>query len=110
VDTELIAATANEAPAAARISRTRDTQNKIGGNRAVGNCIGGSSSADSRGRPNNEQPCNAGLKVRCQLDPNTYPAGIKVSDAELQAVDLIRHDFHGEWNYTISPKVLALEQ
>jgi len=33
-----------------------------------------------------------------------------VSDAELQAVDLIRHDFHGEWNYTISPKVLALEQ
>jgi hypothetical protein len=28
----------------------------------------------------------AGLKVRCQLDPNTYPAGIKVSDAELEAV------------------------
>ena len=53
---------------------------------------------------------NAGLKVRCQLDPNTYPAGIKVPNAELQAVDLIRHDFHGEWNYTISPKALALEQ
>jgi hypothetical protein len=53
---------------------------------------------------------SAGLKVHCQLDPNTYPAGIKVSNAELQAVDLIRHDFHGEWNYTISPKVLALEQ
>jgi hypothetical protein len=52
----------------------------------------------------------AGLKVRCQLDPNTYPAGIKVSDAELEAVNLTRHDFHGEWNYTISPKVLALEQ
>ena len=42
----------------------------------------------------------AGLKVRCQLDPNTYPAGIKVSDAELEAVNLTRHDFHGEWNYT----------
>jgi len=52
----------------------------------------------------------AGLKVRCQLDPNTYPAGIKVSDAELEAVNLTRHDFHGEWNYTISPKLLALEQ
>jgi len=33
-----------------------------------------------------------------------------VPNAELQAVDLIRHDFHGEWNYTISPKALALEQ
>ena len=52
----------------------------------------------------------AGLKVRCQLDPNTYPAGIKVSDAELEAVNLTRHDFHGEWNYTISPKVLALKR
>ena len=45
----------------------------------------------------------AGLKVRCELDPNSYPAGIKVSDAELQAVNLRRHDFHGEWNYTLSP-------
>jgi len=53
---------------------------------------------------------NAGLKVRCQLDPNSYQAGLKVSDAELEAVNLTRHDFHDEWNYTISPKVLALEQ
>jgi Rhodopirellula transposase DDE domain len=51
-----------------------------------------------------------GLNVRCQLDPNTYPAGIKVPDAELQAVNLTRHDFHGEWNYTINPKALTLEQ
>ena len=53
---------------------------------------------------------DAGLKVRCQLDPNSYPSGIKVSDAELQGVNLSRHDFHGDWNYTITPKVLALEQ
>jgi hypothetical protein len=53
---------------------------------------------------------DAGLKVRCQLDPNTYPAGLKVSEAELEAVNLTRHDFHGEWNYTISPKVLALQR
>jgi len=45
----------------------------------------------------------AGLKVRCQLDRNTYPAGIKVSDAQIRAINLARHDFHGEWNYTVSP-------
>jgi hypothetical protein len=48
-----------------------------------------------------------GLKVRCQLDPMTYPAGIKVSDDELAAVNITRHEFHGEWNYTISPKARA---
>lgn len=53
---------------------------------------------------------SAGLKVRCELDQNTYPAGIKVSDAEINAVNLDRHDFHGEWNYTISPKLRALER
>ena len=51
-----------------------------------------------------------GLTVRCELDQNPYPAGIKVSDAELQAVNLTPHDFHGEWNYTVSPKALALER
>jgi Rhodopirellula transposase DDE domain len=45
----------------------------------------------------------AGLKVRCELDPNIYPTGIKVSDHDLDAVNMLRHDFHGEWNYTISP-------
>ena len=44
-----------------------------------------------------------GLKVRCELDRNTYPAGVKVSDAEIEAVNLTRHEFHGEWNYTVSP-------
>src|SRR6267378_2257819 len=51
-----------------------------------------------------------GLKVRCELDQNTYPAGIKVSDADIEAVNLTRHDFHGEWNYTVSPNALALKR
>ena len=51
-----------------------------------------------------------GLKVRCEIDPNTYPAGIKIADAELARVNLHRHEFHGDWNYTINPKALALEQ
>jgi len=46
----------------------------------------------------------AGLTVRCELDPNSYPAGIKVADAQLATINLQRHDFHGDWNYTIAPR------
>ena len=46
---------------------------------------------------------DAGLKVRAELDENKYPKGVKVSDAQLAAVNLSPHAFHGDWNYTISP-------
>jgi Rhodopirellula transposase DDE domain len=46
---------------------------------------------------------DTGLKVRAELDERKYPKGVKVSDAEMAAVNLSRHAFHGEWNYTISP-------
>ena len=45
----------------------------------------------------------AGLKVRAQLDEKKYPKGVKVSNAQLAAVNLAPHIFHGNWNYTISP-------
>ena len=45
----------------------------------------------------------AGLKVHSEIDPNTYPAGIKVADADMARINLHRHDFHGDWNYTIIP-------
>jgi len=44
-----------------------------------------------------------GLKVYCEIDSNLYPRGLKVTDREMQAINIARHDFHGEWNYTISP-------
>ena len=44
-----------------------------------------------------------GLTVESYLDTNTYPAGRKVSDAELATIRLQRDEFHGEWNYTIAP-------
>jgi hypothetical protein len=44
-----------------------------------------------------------GLKVLCELDDNTYPKGITVSDAEMESLNIQRHAFHGEWNYTIAP-------
>ena len=45
-----------------------------------------------------------GLKVECQLDTNFYPKAIKVSDREMADINIQRDSFHGEWNYTISPK------
>ncbi len=44
-----------------------------------------------------------GLAVRCELDTGQYPSGIVVSDAEMATINIKRADFHGEWNYTISP-------
>jgi hypothetical protein len=46
----------------------------------------------------------AGLRVEAELDTNDYPTGIKVTDEELAALQLKRAAFHGEWNYTISPR------
>ena len=46
---------------------------------------------------------SAGLTVRAELDENKYPKGVKISDARLAAINLARHPFHGDWNYTISP-------
>jgi transposase len=45
-----------------------------------------------------------GLTINAQLDKNSYDLGIKVSDEELAAINMKRHNFHGEWNYTIAPK------
>ena len=44
-----------------------------------------------------------GLTVRCELDTGQYPSGIVVSHAEMAAINIKRAEFHGEWNYTISP-------
>ena len=47
---------------------------------------------------------DTGLKVRSEIDPNTYPAGVKVTDDEMDAINILRHKFHGDWNYTIRPQ------
>ena len=44
-----------------------------------------------------------GLQVTCRLDRRKYPTGRKVTDEEIEQVNLKRHKFHGEWNYTIYP-------
>jgi hypothetical protein len=45
-----------------------------------------------------------GLVVKAELDTNQYETEIKVSDEELARLQLQRHEFHGDWNYTISPR------
>ena len=45
-----------------------------------------------------------GLTVKAALDTNRYPTKIKVSDEQLGRIRLKRHEFHGEWNYTLSPR------
>ena len=44
-----------------------------------------------------------GLKVQCALDESTYEKGRKVTDSEMAALNLNRHEFHGDWNYTLIP-------
>jgi hypothetical protein len=45
-----------------------------------------------------------GLHIQAKLDRRSYPTGIKVSDAEMNEVNLFEETFHGDWNYTIEPR------
>jgi hypothetical protein len=42
-----------------------------------------------------------GLTVRADLDLNLYPTKIKLTDQQKKSIPITRHDFHGNWNYTI---------
>ena len=44
-----------------------------------------------------------GLIVKSKLDSNLYEKGQKISDEELESIKIKRDNFHGEWNYVISP-------
>jgi Rhodopirellula transposase DDE domain len=49
-----------------------------------------------------------GLKVKCRLDRRKYRTGRKISDEEMQRVNVVRDTFHGEWNYVIKPNTPSL--
>ncbi len=42
-----------------------------------------------------------GLTVRAELDTETYPIGIRYTKKQVDALPITRHEFHGEWNYTL---------
>ncbi len=47
-----------------------------------------------------------GLRVSAIKDSNTYPTGIKVSQQDMDALNLVHDPFHGNWNYTIKPQLV----
>ena len=46
-----------------------------------------------------------GLRVKAKLDNKTYEKGIIITDEELKSINIVRNEFHGEWNYSIMPKL-----
>jgi Rhodopirellula transposase DDE domain/Helix-turn-helix of DDE superfamily endonuclease len=44
-----------------------------------------------------------GLRVHAELDTGTYPTGTIISDAHMGSLNITRHDWHGDWNYTMHP-------
>ena len=44
-----------------------------------------------------------GLTVQAHYDPANYQTGIKISDTQMEQINITRHDWHGDWNYTIKP-------
>jgi len=46
---------------------------------------------------------NTGLKIYARLDDQTYERGIDITDEQLATVNITRHAFHGDWNYTVIP-------
>ena len=45
----------------------------------------------------------SGLKVQCKLDESEYMKGIKIADDQMAALNHQKKEWHGEWNYIISP-------
>lgn len=52
----------------------------------------------------------AGLTVHAELDQADYQKGIQITDQELKSVPLVKHEFHGEWNYTIRKSAMIDDQ
>ena len=46
-----------------------------------------------------------GLKIKAKLDRHTYPTGVKVTDEQMEALNIQPDTFHGkDWNYSITPQ------
>lgn len=46
---------------------------------------------------------STGLRIHAELNTGAYQPGLKVTDQELEQINIKRDRFHGDWNYTIHP-------
>ena len=46
-----------------------------------------------------------GLTIQSELDENRYETGRKITDEEMEGLSIRREEFHGEWNYTLMPRL-----
>ena len=53
-----------------------------------------------RAGPSLPPPPAPGYASTLNWTPATYPPGVKISDEQMAALPLHRHDWHGDWNYT----------
>src|ERR1700691_824293 len=51
-----------------------------------------------------------GLTIDAALDTTIYEKGVKIAKKQIKALNMTRHAFHGEWNYTISPNSFPLNR
>ncbi len=47
---------------------------------------------------------STGLRVNCKLDKRSFHPGRIITDEQMASIRLVRNEFHGDWNYTISPR------
>ena len=50
-----------------------------------------------------------GLRVQAALDKGEYPTGVRASDEELSTLNLRPKRFHGEWNYSLAPRLIRAQ-
>jgi len=51
-----------------------------------------------------------GLRVKSAIDTNSYPKGVSVSDADMKTLYLEADAFHGEWNYSLLPRLMLPQE
>ena len=48
-----------------------------------------------------------GLTIQAAYDAHVYPKGVKITDTQFETIPITPHEWHGDWNYTISPHPLT---